>query len=243
MPLDILYQDQHYIAVHKPAGLLVHRTNLAQGEDQAALQILRDQIGDRVYPVHRLDRPTSGALIFALSPTAARSMSLSIREKQVSKKYVAIVRGHLHKEVHLNYPLKESLDKISDKKAQAEKPAQAAETYFRPLAHIELPFAVDRYPTSRYSLIEAQPVTGRKHQIRKHLKHLSHPIVGDVNHGNGKHNQFFAKHFGIQRLMLACTEISFTHPVDHRPILIRCPVANDLHHLIQTLPWNHLVTT
>ena len=237
--LNILFQDSDYVAIHKPAGLLVHRTNLDPHETEAAVQILRDQINAHVFPVHRLDRPTSGVLIFALSSNAAALMTQQFTDRLVQKKYIAVVRGHFEKEVDLDYPLKEELDEISDKKASQQTISKPAQTLFRPLAHVELPVAVDRYPSSRYSLIEAFPKTGRKHQIRRHLKHLDHPIIGDVNHGKDKHNKFFTENFNSKRLLLACTEISFLHPKSQIPTVIKTDLCDDYKSTLQKLGWNY----
>ncbi len=238
MTLEILYQDDDYVAVNKPSGMLVHRTNLARFETEFALQILRDQIQKTVYPVHRLDRPTSGVLIFALSPSAANALATEFSEKRVSKKYLAVVRGKAPESCTVDHPLKEELDPISDKMARLDKPAQEAVTDIERVATVELPYCVDRYPTSRYSLVRAVPRTGRKHQIRRHLKHLNHPIIGDVNHGVGKHNRLFREEFKNQRLLLACTEISFRHPHHNEDVVIRAPLSKDFQLILEKLGWS-----
>jgi tRNA pseudouridine65 synthase len=235
--LKILYQDSDYIFVSKPAGLLVHRTNLDSAESQAAVQILRDQIGQRVFPVHRLDKPTSGILAFALSSSAAKLFSEELSAKRVQKKYLTIVRGLSPQNIKIDYPLKEELDSISDKKARVDKDKQEAVTIVETLASVELPVAVDRYPTSRYSLVRATPLTGRKHQIRRHLKHLGHPVIGDVNHGVGKHNRFFREYFQCSRLLLACTEMSFQHPRTKEQISIKADLCEDFFQVVKQLGW------
>ena len=236
--LEILYQDNDFVAVNKPSGMLVHRTNLAPSDESiAALQLVRDLIGRKVFPVHRLDRPTSGVLIFALSSEAANSLSVEFAEKRVVKKYLAVVRGRSPAECVVDHPLREELDKIADRQARVDKPAQEAVTDIRTLATVELPFRVDRYPTSRYSLVCAVPRTGRKHQIRRHLKHLNHPIIGDVNHGVGKHNRLFREQFACGRLLLACTEISFVHPFTGVEVVVRAPLTEDYSVVLQKLGW------
>ncbi len=121
--------------------------------------------------------------------------------------------------------MREELDPIADRGVSLDKPAQEAVTEVECLDQVELPFAVDRYPTSRYALVSAVPHTGRKHQIRRHLRHLGHPIVGDVTHGVGKHNRFFAEQFGVRRLLLACTELVFCHPASGSQTVVRAPLA------------------
>lgn len=236
--LQILFQDADLVVINKPAGLLVHRTGLDRHETQFAMQLLRDQIGEHVFPVHRLDRPTSGALVFARSSEMARELALEFAERRVQKRYLAVVRGALKAAATVDHPLREELDNITDKQARAGKPAQHAVTLVEPLAEVEFPVHVDRYPTSRYSLVRATPYTGRKHQIRRHLSHIHHPVIGDVNHGKGKHNRFFQETFGIRRLLLACTEIAFQHPRAKTEIKIHAPLAVDFSELLEKLNWS-----
>jgi len=241
MDLPILLQDNHLVAVNKPSGLLVHRTALARHESEAALQMVRDQIGQTVYPVHRLDRPTSGVLLFALDPETARLMAEAFAAGHVSKTYLAVVRGTAPSEVRIDYPLVEELDAVADKKARANKPAQNALTEAWCLATVELPVSVDRYPTSRYSLVRVMPKTGRKHQIRRHLRHLGHPVIGDVNHGSGKHNRYFGETYGVRRLLLACTELSFRHPRTGETTVIGAPLCEDFRKCARALGWSAYV--
>lgn len=202
MQLKILYQDAHYVAIDKPAGLLVHRSPISR--DQVfALQTLRDQLGRRVYPVHRLDRATSGVLIFGLSADAARRLVVQFELREVDKEYLAVARGWVDTNGIIDHP-------VADEEGNGI--AQVARTRYRRLATIELPFAVDRYPSSRYSLVSIVPETGRRQQIRKHFKHISHHLIGDTTHGNGRHNRFFRVHYGIHRLLLMSRRLGFRHP-------------------------------
>lgn len=238
MELPILYHDRDVVVVNKSSGLLVHRSLIDKNADVFAMQIVRDQIGQHVYPVHRLDRPTSGALVFALSQASARKLTTEFSEGRVTKVYKAIVRGTPPEDLTLDYPLKEELDAKSDSMARADKPAQPALTVFARLKTYEFPISVDKFPTARYSLVQAMPKTGRKHQIRRHLRHLGHPIIGDVQHGSGKHNRFFRERFGISRLWLACTEISFLHPSENRKVQIQAPLAPEFQNVVEALGWN-----
>lgn len=210
--LEILYQDDYLVAINKPAGLLVHRSMIDRHETQFAMQLTRDQIGQSVYLTHRLDKPTSGVLLFALDSATAKQMSEQFSSQQIQKHYLALVRGYTPEQAVIDYALKEEPDKMTDAKAKQDKAAQSAVTHYKTLAQVELPFPVGRYPTSRYSLIECLPKTGRRHQIRRHMKHVFHPIVGDTTHGDGKHNQFFRQQFNIQRLLLHAKQLSFVHP-------------------------------
>lgn len=232
--LPILYRDDDLVAVNKPRSLLVHRSLIDTQETSFALQILRDQIGQYVYPVHRLDKATSGVLIFALSGAAARGLSQAFADGQVQKSYLALVRG-IPSDQSIDYPLKEVLDKKADSRARKDKAAQAAQTALKCLESYELPYAVDRYPTSRYSLVSAHPKTGRKHQIRRHLSHIRHPIVGDSNYGVGKHNRFFAEQFGLRRLYLSCVELSFNHPVSGEALTIKADLDHEFNAVLESL--------
>ncbi|MDQ6997689.1 MAG: tRNA pseudouridine(65) synthase TruC [Mariprofundus sp.] len=226
--LDILYQDEWLIAINKPAGLLVHRSMIDRHETRFAMQMLRDQIGQHVFPVHRLDKPTSGVLLFALNPDTARKMGDLFSAGVVGKEYLAVVRGYTEEQGAIDYPLKEELDKKSDQKAAPDKAAQEAVTAYRRLATVELSYPVGRYQTARYSLLSLTPKTGRKHQLRRHLKHVFHPIVGDTTHGDGKQNQFFRDQFNTHRLLLHANRLSFLHPETACKMDIHAPLQGDL---------------
>jgi tRNA pseudouridine65 synthase len=199
----VLFLDAHYVAVHKPAGLLVHRTWLASRAERFALQLLRDQLGRRVYPLHRLDRATSGVLLFALHPEAAARVAADFAAHRIARRYRAVARGWVDDEGLIDHP-------VRDRDAGGER--RPARTRYRCLARIELPFAVDRYPSSRYSLVEVHPLTGRRHQIRQHFKHLHHPLIGDTTYGKGRHNRLFKDRFGLERLLLEADRLVFRHP-------------------------------
>lgn len=234
-PLEILYQDPHLVAINKPSGLLVHRSKVDRHETAFALQLLRDQLGQRVYPVHRLDKPTSGVLLFALSPDMARGLSEQFAEQNIHKRYLAVVRGYAPEQGLIDHPLREEQDKMTDRKARQNKPAQAAVTAFKCLAQIELPVCVDRYPKTRYSLVEAEPQTGRKHQIRRHLKHIAHPIIGDAKHGKGVHNRFFQTEFKCHRLLLHCMEMSLWHPISGEALQLSASLDETFKNVVEAL--------
>ncbi|WP_372881460.1 tRNA pseudouridine(65) synthase TruC [Psychromonas sp.] len=232
--LEILYQDEFLVAVNKPFGLLVHRSWLDSHATEFALQKVRNQIGQYVFPVHRLDRPTSGVLLFALDKDSARNLMLQFAEHKVNKRYLAIVRGHLG-DGELDYPLKEIMDKIADKKAKQDKPAQLAFSEYRCLAQTTIPIAVRPYDSSRYSLMALTPKTGRKHQLRRHMAHLRHPIIGDTSHGDGKHNAMFRDNFANQRLLLHAEFLSFRHPNSGQLLEINAPVDETFSALLTAL--------
>jgi tRNA pseudouridine65 synthase len=237
--LEILYRDDALIAVHKPAGLLVHRSEIDRHETRFAVQMLRDQIGRHVWPAHRLDRGTSGVLLFALDRDTAAQLGRQFEAQQVDKRYLAVVRGHPPESGLIDHALSRKRDNRAwhDPRATASE-AQPARTAYRRLATVELPIAVDRYPSSRYALLALCPETGRQHQIRRHLKHIAHPIIGDATYGKGRHNRMFAQELGCARLLLACTELVVTHPQDGRRLAIGAAPAADFTALLCRLGWS-----
>lgn len=234
-PLTILYRDEALIAIHKPSGLLTHRTPLAFGETRFALQMLRDQIGQFVYPAHRLDRGTSGILIFALSSETAKALGDAFETQQVQKRYQAIVRGHPPISGQIDHPLTRQRDPYEPGGDRLSDTPQDASTRYERLNCYELPYQVDRYPSSRYALLELTPLTGRRHQIRRHLKHIAHPIIGDATHGKGQHNRLFTQLFGTQRLLLCCTTMTLPHPTTGQSLTLEAPPAEDFNSVIQQL--------
>ena len=218
--IEILYQDEYLVVINKPSGLLVHKSPIDKRETRFALQMVRDQIGQYVYPVHRLDKPTSGVLIFALSSEIAKLLSLDFRENRVKKEYMAVVRGYTDYEGLIDYDLKVILDKKADKDRKDNKEPQPAQTYYEQLKTVEFPYPVSRYPVARYSLVKLFPKTGRKHQLRRHLKHIFHPIVGDTKYGRGEHNNLFREKFDCHRLLLHASRVSFTHPITKKYLVI-----------------------
>lgn len=193
---DILYQDDDLIAINKPPGILVHRTSISE-DTVFVLQLLRDQIGQHIYPVHRLDRPTSGVLVFAKNKETAQYLGQQFMEGKIAKTYLAVVRGFVLEKEVVDYPLKKK-----------NGVAQDTMTHYKRLAQVELPWAINRYPTSRYSLVKVEPKTGKWHQIRRHFSHLRHPIIGDHRHGDNKHNNYFRETLGVGRMLLHASELS-----------------------------------
>lgn len=234
--LDILYRDDSLIAINKPAGMLVHRSWLDKHESVFAMQTLRDQIGQHVFPVHRLDRPTSGVLLFALNTDSARILSEQFEQHQVQKSYLAVVRGYLSGEDRIDYPLKVQLDKIADKFSQ-EKAPQEAITDYQGLATVEMPYPAGKFSSARYSLVQLFPKTGRKHQLRRHLKHLFHPIMGDTNYGDLHQNRALTAHTGCDRLFLHANQLSITHPHKLQKITINAPLDSQWQRLFSQFGW------
>lgn len=235
--LPILYRDADLVVIDKPPNLLVHRSEIDRHETRFAIQLLRDQIGQRVWPAHRLDRGTSGVLLFALSPTIAGLLGRQFENGQVDKRYLAVVRGHPAASGCIDHALSRQRDDYEFQGLDSSQTAQPALTRFQRVASIELPVAVDRYPSSRYALLELEPVTGRRHQLRRHLKHIAHPIIGDATYGKGRHNRYFAEHLDCRRLLLACTRLRFQHPVSAEMLTINAPPGGEFAALLERFGW------
>jgi tRNA pseudouridine65 synthase len=238
--LTILYRDDDLVAVDKPSGLLVHRSSIDAHESRFLLQALRDQIGVPVSPVHRLDKGTSGVVVFALHADAARRLGASFRDGLVRKTYVAIVRGWAPLHENVDHPLTDRPDRGGSRATTCARPAF---TEVQCLARVELAAAVGRYATARYSLVACRPRSGRMHQIRRHLKHLHHPVIGDANYGDGAHNRFFRQSLGITRLLLAASAIRLPHPRTAEPVEIVAPLDSSFLAALARPGWRAVVTT
>ena len=209
-PLEIIYQDNYLIAINKPHDLLVHQSPIARNAEEFAVQILRDQIGQKVYPVHRLDRKTSGVLLFALDKETNRAMTEQFTNKQTVKKYWAIVRGYAPDELIIDYSLRRDDGVLQD-----------AVTKIKTLEKAELDIPFGKHQTSRYSLVEAEPLTGRMHQIRKHLAHILHPIIGDRPHGCNKQNKLWLEKFDMKTMLLHAHLLKLQHPVLKKELTLK----------------------
>lgn len=235
--LTILHRDERIVAIDKPPGLLVHRTTLDRHETVFAVQLLRDQICQPVHPVHRLDRGTSGVLLFALDRETARTLSDAFAAGGVEKSYLAVVRGWPAETGSIDHPLQREADAAEWLDPRARQLPQAALTHWRRLATAELPFSDGRHATTRIALLAVVPETGRRHQIRRHLKHASHPIIGDATHGKGPLNRAIAAHTGCARLLLHCGRLRFTHPQDGRRLAIAAPPGDAFARLLAQMGW------
>jgi tRNA pseudouridine65 synthase len=222
--LQILYQDDCLIAINKPHGLLVHRSPIAADASEFAVQLLRNQIGQKVYPVHRLDRKTGGVLLFALNEEINRAMQQAFMNKDVTKKYLAIVRGFAPEKGTIDYALTTEDGKVQD-----------AITHYQKLRHFEIPVPFGKFDTSRYSFVEVNPETGRMHQIRKHFAHIFHPIIGDRPHGCNKQNKLFLEKWNMNTMLLHASELQFIHPVSYEKITIEAGIHSDFERVLGLL--------
>ncbi len=228
-PLEIIYQDEYLVAVNKPHGLLVHRSPIAADASEFAIQLLRDQLGKKVYPVHRLDRKTSGVLLFALNENLNRMMQEAFMNKQVKKKYLALLRGYTPALGVIDYALTNEKGKV-----------QEAITHYATLKTFQLPIPFGNQETSRYSLVEVNPETGRMHQIRKHFAHIFHPIIGDRPHGCNKQNKLFLEKWNMNTMLLHAQQIEFTHPLSLELIKITSEMHDDFNRILSLFE-NHTV--
>jgi tRNA pseudouridine65 synthase len=211
----------------------VHRTRIAEEKKEFAFQIMRDQLGQHVYTVHRLDRGTSGVLLFAKSPEAAAAMVKVFEGRGVQKVYYAIVRGYTPEADTIDNPIKPDKD-------QRNQTPQDAVTHYKRLATVELPIPVGRYPSARYSLVEVQPETGRMHQIRKHFAHIRHYVIGDKKHGDWRHNKMFLEELDSPYMLLHAAYLQFQHPYTQEAISIKSPMPANMQRLCQQFDWENI---
>ncbi len=222
--LEILYQDETLVAINKPHGLLVHPSPIAADAEEFAVQLLRNQLGKRVWPVHRIDRKTGGVLLFSLTPEFNAHLQKMFMERQVSKRYLAIVRGYTDDSGEIDYPLKNDRDEVQD-----------AQTSYRTLARSEIDLPLGKHLTSRYSLVELTPLTGRQHQLRKHLAHIFHPVIGDRPHGCNKQNKLWKERFNMNTMLLHAAGLVFEHPLTKLEIRISAPAQPAFQEVLQML--------
>ncbi len=226
--LEIIYRDDNLIAINKPHGLLVHRSEYSGIADEYAVQKLRNQLGQRVHPCHRIDRKTGGVLLFSLNSEYNSLMQQQFATNEIKKKYLAIVRGFTEDSGIIDYPLTNDSGKT-----------QEAITEYKTLQRAELNIPFGKFETSRYSLVEVFPQTGRMHQIRKHFAHILHPIIGDRPHGCNKQNRMFKEKFNMTTMMLHAQEISFKYPATNEEIKIQADLQSEFQRMIQMMGWEY----
>ncbi|WP_394828535.1 RluA family pseudouridine synthase [Pendulispora albinea] len=214
LPIELLHVDEHVAVANKPSGLLVHRG--WDDDDDVALFRVRDALGARVHPIHRLDRGTSGALLFARTREAAASLARAFEAGEVEKRYLALVRGTPPESGRIDHPIPKS----------EGGPRVPAQTRYRRIA---------RSPVDRCSLVEAWPETGRLHQIRRHLRHIHHPLIGDVNYGSGEINRHYRAHYALHRLALHAASLVFAHPITAARIAVTAPLPEDFARALDAL--------
>jgi tRNA pseudouridine65 synthase len=222
--LRVLHLDDDLVAIDKPCGLLVHPSALDAHEERSALKLLRDQLGGaRLWPLHRLDKATSGVLLFARHLEAARRWRAAFESGAVRKRYLALVRGWPPEAGEIDRPLARDPERPS-----TGQPLLPALTRYQRLQCFEWPFSVEgRHATSRYALVAVEPLTGRRHQIRRHFKQIAHPLVGDTTHGKGVHNRAVAQWLGVSRLWLHAQRWEGLAAPGGRSLVVEAPPGDE----------------
>jgi tRNA pseudouridine65 synthase len=214
-PFQVLYEDSELLAINKPNDLIVHQSKFGGKIDEKSLcQIINQDRDEHVFLVHRLDRKTSGVLLFAKNKEIIPLLQKQFQENRIEKTYRAIVRGHIKENGEINSPIKPE-----DKKEYKD-----ALTLYTPLSQITVDIPVEPYPQSRYTLLELKPKTGRTHQLRKHCNKIAHPIIGDPKYGNRHHNHMFMEKFNTNKLFLHAYSLQFLHPISGKKIFIQAPL-------------------
>jgi tRNA pseudouridine65 synthase len=227
LDISVLYRDDALAVVNKPAGLMAHASPMARGEDDFLVDRLREQFATPVHLIHRLDRATSGCLLVAFDRDVAAALGRVFMSREVRKDYLAICRGWPEQHLLLDYPLDGGPGKPEKKPAVTE---------FIRLATAEIATPSARHPTSRYALLRCSPQTGRYRQIRRHLKHLSHHLIGDSSHGDGRHNREF-RMAGVHRMLLHAWRLEFVHPFDGRRLETLAPWDDEWSKAMAFLGW------
>jgi tRNA pseudouridine65 synthase len=215
--IDIVFEDDFLIAINKPNQLLVHHSHYSRNIEETSLaQMVREHCEMKIHPVHRLDRKTSGLVLFTKDPASCKAIQAQFIAQKVEKSYLALVRGHIIQNLVIETPLKNELS----------GEYQAAETHLKLIENVVFEKAVVPYPTARYSLVELSPKTGRTHQLRKHMNKIAHPIIGDPKHGNRHHNHAFQEWFGHSQLYLHARKLKFEHPVTSKSICLTATIPD-----------------
>lgn len=218
-PLTLVHQDAWLIAVHKPAGLLVHRSALDAHEPDDLVTRLTAQLSTPLWLVHRLDKGTSGLILLARDAATAGTLGRALAAGEVAKRYLALVRGWPADAGEIDQPLARDPEQPS-----AGQPRLPATTRWQVLARHTLPVATrPGFEGTRIALVAVTPLTGRRHQIRRHFKHLGHPLIGDSTHGKGPLNRAVARHLGLARLWLHAEQLRFMHPITGLPVTLMAP--------------------
>lgn len=230
-PIEVLYRDDYIAVVNKPAGLMAHASALARGEDDFLHDRLREQFGCKIYLIHRLDRATSGCLLIAFDNPSASTLGKQFMTRDVEKNYLAICRGWPEESFTVDHDLDGGPGKPEKKPAITE---------FKRLAIAEIELASAHHESSRYALMLCTPYTGRFRQIRRHLKHVFHHLIGDTSHGDGRHNRNF-RMMGVHRMLLHAHSLSFQHPVSNARIKITAALDAEFEKAMQKMGWDNSV--
>lgn len=231
-PQDVLYRSKGLLAINKRAGIPVHGSPIIEDSPQTLLAMVRQNEGRLMYAPHRLDRPVSGVMLFTGKRDLLSELSRLFETGEIQKCYITVARGWTEDKGEISYPLLPPKDV-----RKAGSVARESVTRFKTIARVELPIPVDPYPTARYSLLALHPQTGRRHQLRMHMKHISHPLVGDTTYGRGEHNRMFRENYNCDRLLLHAWTVEFAHPANGRSVRIQAPLDGQFSRVISALGW------
>ena len=229
---DFLYRENELLGVNKPAGVPVHGGRILRDQPETLLTMIRRHEGEIVHPAHRLDRPVSGVMLLSASKTMLAQLGREFENRRVRKCYLAVARGWVEAGGTISHPLYPARD---DRKASSV--ARVAVTRYQRIAQVEIPFPVHPYPASRYSLLALYPETGRRHQLRRHMKHISHHLIGDTTYGRGEHNLLFREKLGCHRLLLHAWSLKFRHPANDKQVHIQAPLDAEFRLVINAFDW------
>lgn len=231
MNIEIIYQDEYCILVNKPNNVLVHHAHHSRNksDEDSLLQLLKNQLGHKYYPIHRLDRKTSGIILLATKTEFVSKFQELFTQDQIQKTYYGVVRGHAPESRIIDSPVK-------GRDADVYK---EAETHLRLLEKITLEIPVKPYDTSRYSLVELQPKTGRMHQLRIHMSKISHPLINDAKYGDKNHDLMYEAEFGWGNLFLHAGSLTFKHPFTQKELLVKGSFSNDWISLFEKFQWKN----
>lgn len=228
--IDIIYEDEYFVAINKPNNFLVHQSHYARNIiEPTLLDVLKIQLTYPLYPLHRLDRKTSGMLLLLKNKQYVSQFQKLFTTNNITKTYFAIVRGFSNPSGKIDSPVKNDDTSIY----------KNALTHYKTINTIELNIPVYPYEKSRYSLMKLAPETGRMHQLRKHLNKISHPIVGDYKYGDRFHNRMFEDNFNCNYLFLHASNIAFVHPITKQSILLKAKFPADWNKIFSTFNWEY----
>ena len=229
---DILYRENELLGINKPAGIPVHGSRILEDQPETLLTMVRNHEGKIVHAAHRLDRPVSGVMLVTASKQMLRQLGQEFENRRVRKCYLAVVRGWPDSGGTISHPLLPPRDE-----RKAGSVVREAVTRYERIARVEIPIPIHPYPASRYSLLALYPETGRRHQLRRHMKHISHHLIGDTTYGRGEHNLMFREKFACHRLLLHAWSLEFHHPADNKLIRINAPLDAEFNAIIKVFEW------
>ena len=231
MSLEIIYQDSYCLLVTKPNNVLVHHAHHSRNkiDEKSLMQLIEDQLGTRYFPIHRLDRKTSGIILLATKKEYVSTFQALFTNKKIKKIYYGVVRGYSQDNRIIDSPVK-GRDALVYKEA---------ESHLKRLDKIELNIPVKPYDSSRYSLVELTPTTGRMHQLRIHMNKLSTPLINDAKYGDKNHDTMYGEQFGWTNLFLHAGSLAFTHPFSNQKLVLKSSFPDDWIQLFDKFSWKN----